>query len=106
MARALITVPKSPRRGDEIEIRVLIAHPMETGFRVDASGQRVPRSLIRQFTCHYDGELVMSAELHPAISANPYFAFHTVARDSGTLTFVWRGDDGFAQTESVRIDVG
>ncbi|HPA89240.1 MAG TPA: thiosulfate oxidation carrier complex protein SoxZ [Quisquiliibacterium sp.] len=105
MARALITVPKAPRRGEEIEIRVLIAHPMETGHRVDATGRRVPRSLIRRFTCHYDGELVLAAELHPAVAANPYFAFHTIARDSGTLTFVWQGDDGFAQTESVRIDV-
>lgn len=105
MARALIQIPPSVRKGDSVEVRTLIAHPMETGHRVDATGRRVPRSLIRRFTCHYDGELVLAAELHPAVAANPYFAFHTIARDSGTLTFVWQGDDGFARTESVRIDV-
>jgi len=105
MARALITVPRSLRRGETFEIRVLIAHPMETGFRVDASGQRVPRSLIRRFTCHYDGELVIEADLFPAISANPYLSFHAVARGSGTLDFAWYGDDGFRRTESVAIEV-
>ena len=44
--------------------------------------------------------LVAQAEgMHPAIAANPYLAFHTVATDSGTLTFEWQGDRGFAHTE-------
>ncbi len=105
MARALITVPKSPRRGEEIEVRVLIGHPMETGFRTDSAGQRVARNLIRRFTCHYDGELVVAVELFAAIAANPYFSFHTTAHDSGTLTFTWQGDGGFERTESVAITV-
>ena len=29
-----------------------------------------------------------------------YFAFSTVATDSGTLSFTWEGDNGFAQTET------
>jgi sulfur-oxidizing protein SoxZ len=105
VARALITVPPQPKRGEVIEIRVLIGHPMETGFRVDINGQRVPRDLIRRFACRYNGELVVSAELFPAVAANPYFAFSTVAADSGTLTFTWEGDNGFAQTETVAISV-
>lgn len=100
MARTLITIPASARRGDVIEIRTLINHAMETGYRRDSDGQMLPRDLIRRFTCRYDGELVFSAELHAAISANPYIAFHTVATQSGVLSFTWEGDNGFAQTES------
>jgi sulfur-oxidizing protein SoxZ len=105
MARALIHMPATARKGEVIEIRALIGHPMETGFRPGADGKVLPRDIIRQFTCRYNGETVFSAELHPAISANPYFAFYTVATESGTLEFSWQGDNGFAQTEKMPITV-
>ncbi len=105
MARTLISVPSTARRGDVIEVRALIAHPMETGFRADAEGQRVPRDILRRFSCHYNDELVISAELFPAIAANPYLAFPFVATESGRLTFSWEGDSGFAQTETAKISV-
>lgn len=105
MARTLLGVPASAARGAVIEVRALIAHPMETGYRVGVDGQRVPRDILRRFTCRYNGELVFRAELHPAIAANPYLAFPVVASDSGTITFTWEGDGGFSQTESVAIEV-
>lgn len=105
MARTLIKVPSSARRGEAIEIRVLIAHPMETGYRLDAAGRPLPRDILRRFSCRYSGELVVGIELHPAVAANPYFAFSTVASESGNLTFTWEGDNGFAQTETVAIAV-
>ncbi len=105
MARALITVPKTARRGEVIEVRALIAHPMETGYRPGADGQTLPRDLIRRFSCRYDGEVVFSAELYAAVAANPYLAFTTVATVSGKLEFAWEGDKGFAQTDSVTITV-
>ena len=105
MARALLTVPKTARRGEVIEVRALIAHPMETGYRPGADGQTLPRDLIRRFTCRYDGEVVFAAELYAAVAANPYLAFTTVATASGTFEFVWEGDNGFAQTERATIAV-
>lgn len=105
MARTLITVPKTARQGEVIEIRTLIAHSMETGYRPGADGQVLPRDLIRRFVCRYNGEVVFSAELYAAVAANPYLAFTTVATASGTLVFTWEGDKGFAQTESVAITV-
>src|SRR3979411_2561865 len=105
MARALINMPASASRGEVIEIRTLIGHPMETGYRPGAEGKGLPRNIIRRFTCRYNGEPVFSAELFPAIAANPYLAFHTVATDSGALSFTWEGDNGFVQTETVAITV-
>ena len=105
MARALINMPKTARRGEVIEIRALIGHPMETGYRPGADGVVQQRDIIRQFSVRYNGEQVFAAELHPAISANPYIAFHTVATESGTLEFSWKGDNGFSQTETVAITV-
>ena len=105
MARTLITVPRNARRSEVIELRTLIAHPMESGFRVDSQGRTQPRDILRRFSCRLDGELVFSAELHPAIAANPVIVFHLLATQSGTLSFTWEGDNGFAQTESAALVV-
>ena len=105
MARALVHMPTTARRGEVLEIRTLIAHPMETGYRRGDDGNLLPRNLIRRFTCRYDGEVVFAADLFPAVAANPLLAFSTVATASGTLTFTWEGDNGFAQTESVALVV-
>jgi sulfur-oxidizing protein SoxZ len=109
MARARITMPRSAKRGEIIEIRTLIAHPMESGYRPGEDGRVLPRDLIRRFSCHYEDErgdeLVFSAELFPAVAANPLISFYTVATASGTLRFSWEGDNGFAQTERVAISV-
>jgi sulfur-oxidizing protein SoxZ len=101
----LITAPATAKRGEVIELRTLIAHPMETGFRPGADGLLLPRNLITRFSCRYNGELVFSADLHAAMAANPYIAFFTTATESGTLSFSWEGDHGFAQTETVSLSV-
>ncbi len=105
MARTLITMPRSAHRGDVIEIRALIAHMMETGFRSGSDGKLVPRDIIRRFSCRYNGEVIFTAELFPSIAANPYLAFYTVATESGQLEFSWEGDKGFAQSEKVQLTV-
>ena len=104
-ARTLIKVPKTARRGEVIEISAIIGHPMESGFRPGAEGQRLARNIIERFSCHYDDELVFAAEFSSAISANPLIAFHTVATASGTLRLSWEGEQGFRHSESVAISV-
>ena len=103
--RVLIQLPATARRGEVIEVRATIGHPMETGYRPGMDGRPVPRDLIQRFSCRYNGELVFSAELHAAVAANPYLAFHTVATESGTLTFEWQGDRGFTHTERRELRV-
>jgi sulfur-oxidizing protein SoxZ len=105
MARVLIQMPSRARRGEVIEVRATIAHPMETGFRPGADGRPVARNILQRFHCRYNGELVFSAELHPAISANPYVSFCTVATDSGTLELEWLGENGFRQLERRALQV-
>lgn len=105
MTRALINVPGTAARGEIIEIRVLVSHPMETGYREGPNGATIPRNIIKRFVCKYAGEEVFAAELFPAIAANPYIAFHTVATTSGTLSFEWVDDQGLSQTASAEITV-
>jgi sulfur-oxidizing protein SoxZ len=105
VATALINVPGRARRGEIVEIKTLISHPMETGHRRSQVGERIPRDIIRLFVCSYNGAEVFRAELHPAIAANPFIVFSTVATESGTLAFHWTGDNGFSVTESAAIVV-
>jgi sulfur-oxidizing protein SoxZ len=104
-ARALINVPAKARRGEVIEIKSLIQHPMETGFRVGLNGALIPRDIITSFVCTYNGEEIFRAELFQAISANPFITFFTVATETGTIAFNWTGDNGFAATEQAPITV-
>ena len=105
MARTLVNAPSTAKRGEVIEIRATIGHPMETGFRPGDDGKILPPNLIKRFSCRYNGELVFSAELFSAVAANPYLAFHTVALESGILALTWEGDNAFTQTENVTISV-
>lgn len=105
MTRALINVPPTAKRGDIIEIKTLVSHPMESGYRVGTNGSLIPRDIITLFTCTYNGAEVFRAELSPAIAANPFIAFFTTATESGTLAFHWSGDNGFAASETAAITV-
>ena len=105
MGRVLINFPPRAKRGEIIEIKALIQHPMETGYRLDNRGAAIPRDIISRFTCLYNGDEVFRAELFPAISANPFIAFSTVATESGELVFNWIDDDGQIQSEIRQITV-
>ena len=105
MARALINVPKTAKRGQTIEIKTLISHIMETGFRRNDVGKPIPRDIITDFVCTYNGEQIFRADLYPAVAANPFITFFTVATESGTIGFEWNGDNGFHETASAKITV-
>ena len=105
MARTVVHMPKEAKRGEVIEIRTLAGHTMETGFRHTERGEPIPRDIITQFVCTYNGEEIFRAELSPAIAANPLITFTTVATESGTLEFKWLGDKGFTASHSAQLNV-
>jgi sulfur-oxidizing protein SoxZ len=104
-ARTLINVPQKAKRGEVIQIKTLISHIMETGFRHDNVGQPIPRDIITSFTCTYNGENIFEATFYQAIAANPFITFYTVATESGTFAFQWTGDNGFTQDATAKITV-
>ncbi|MBA4177280.1 MAG: thiosulfate oxidation carrier complex protein SoxZ [Leptothrix sp. (in: Bacteria)] len=98
-------LPASTRAGTIIEVRLLMQHPMETGFRPGADGRTVPRHIVRRIDAHFEGERVFAADLFPAIAANPYIAFPLRATRSGTLTVDIAGDGDLAQRETATLTV-
>lgn len=105
MTTARVIVPERARRGEAFQIKALIAHPMETGFRKNAVGDAIPRNIVTGFTCRYGGEEVFSWSLHPGVAANPFVAFNTVATRTGDIELTWTGMNGFEHRERRRIIV-
>ena len=105
MPDARISVPARIPRGKPFEVRILIRHPMETGYRTDEFGKSIPRNVIRTFTCRYNGEPVFSARLSSGIAANPYLRFYVTAGESGELTFEWIDDAGVRGSDRVAVVV-
>jgi sulfur-oxidizing protein SoxZ len=104
-SRTLVTMPASAKKGEIIDIRIIVQHDMESGFRHTEIGQRVPRDIIRDFRCTYNGVEVFRVELHPGMGANPMIMFTTVATESGTLEFNWSGDNGYASSITSQLTV-
>jgi sulfur-oxidizing protein SoxZ len=102
---ARIDLPREVRRGELIEVRLTIQHPMETGFRVDAYGNRVRRNAVHSLACRYNGVEVFRATLGTGVAANPYLRFFTRAVDSGELEFWWLDDDEVEATAKTTITV-
>jgi sulfur-oxidizing protein SoxZ len=105
MALARVQLPDFAKRGDIIEVRIAIQHPMETGFRFDISGQAIPKNVINQLVCRYNGVEVFRAEMGSGIAANPYLQFYAVAEASGEMAFEWIDDNGNRGAERARITV-
>lgn len=102
---ARVQLPKDIRRGQVISVQILVQHPMESGYRLDADNKKVPKNAIRSFTCRYNGEEIFRAEMSPGIAANPFLQFPIVARESGALEFAWVDDAGERGSHTAPITV-
>ncbi len=114
MASALITMQKSARAGETIQIKCLVGHNMESGYRPGADGKILPADLIRKFKVSYvaDGSTreIFSSDFFSAVAANPFIAFYfrvPLQSKLGTaqLVFQWQGDRGFTHSETVALTI-
>lgn len=102
---ARIGVPATAKKGDAIEIRIAIQHPMETGFRFGIDGRAIQKNVINRFTCRFGGVEIFSAEMGSGISANPFLDFYATVQASGTFEFDWVDDAGVRGHETAKIEV-
>ncbi len=100
-----VKVPKKASKGELINIKTLITHKMETGNAKDKKGNKIPRLILNNFKATFNGAEVFSADMHLAVSANPYIAFYHKADASGTFEFTWTDDKGKAVTASADMAV-
>ena len=100
-----VRLQNKAKKGEIIEIKTLISHDMQMGTRQDADRKTIPRKLIKQFVCTFNGKEIFKSDWAPGISANPYLAFFAKVNESGTFEFAWHDDDGSIYKTSSKIDV-
>lgn len=105
MPNTRIRVPKTAKVGEIVEIRAIIQHPMENGFRLNSQGTAIPIDIVTDFVCSYDGAEVFRVRLEPGLSANPYFSFYLTATKSGPVDFWWQDQHGEVTEASEQLEV-
>jgi sulfur-oxidizing protein SoxZ len=100
-----VRVPASAKKGEVVEIKTLVSHPMESGQRKTADGQTIPRKIINNFACTMNGKPVFEAKIEPAISANPYLSFFVRVDGPATLEMTWTDDDKQTYKAEAKIAV-
>ncbi len=100
-----VRVQAKAKKGELVEVKTLVTHPMESGQRKDADGKVVPRLIVSGFDATFNGKPVMSIKLDPAVSANPYLSFFVRVDDSGTLKLTWTDDNKQSWSSETRIEV-
>jgi thiosulfate oxidation carrier complex protein SoxZ len=101
-----VQVPPTVKRGEAFEVRVLVQHPMETGFRRNLDGQSIPVNIVDKLACRLGSREIFSAELGTGISANPYIVFYATAEASGELVVEWSDDRGEKGRVATMVNVG
>ncbi len=96
---------RAKQRGDYTEIRMTIDHPMRAkhcGYEVDETKQQA--LFIQEVRCLHDNELVILAQLGPALSENPYFAFRFKGGARGDkITVSWVDNQGNRDDQDAEI---
>ncbi len=86
------------------DVRVLMAHPMETGFRKDASGKTIPPHFINDVKATSNGKTVLTAKWGQAVSQNPFLQFRFRGAKAGDKVAVtWTDNIGETRTDEATI---
>ena len=95
---------RAQQKGDTTEVRVLMAHIMETGQRKDSAGNTVPAHHIQTVTATWNGKPVLSANFGPAVSQNPVMNFTFKGGAKGDKVIVsWTDNRGDKRTDEAVI---
>ena len=96
---------ETPAKDEIVRVRAQITHVMESGLRIDAAGQPIPRDTLERFEAHIGADLILDWKPETAISQNPYLEFTFKARQSGKLTMVWTDATGVVAEAEREITV-
>jgi sulfur-oxidizing protein SoxZ len=90
--------------GDKVDVRILMAHEMETGQRKDAQGKVIPAWFIQSVTATWNGKTVLAAQWGPAVAKNPFLAFKFKGGAKGDKVQInWVDNHGDKRTDEATI---
>ena len=91
----------------QVEILVLINHPMETGLRKDkATGKPIPAHFIRELQLEHNGKLVADVKTGIGVSENPLLGFRSAtAKNGDKIKVSWKDNQGETGGAETVVDV-
>ncbi|MCB1761502.1 MAG: thiosulfate oxidation carrier complex protein SoxZ [Gammaproteobacteria bacterium] len=92
-------------KNDVTTVKALLSHPMETGARKDANGNKIPAHFIKEVSCEVGGKRLLTAYWSGGVSKNPYLSFKFSGGNKGdTLKLSWADNTG--ATASAEAEIG
>jgi sulfur-oxidizing protein SoxZ len=93
-------------QGDIADVRILMAHPMETGQRKDAGGNLVPVHFIQSVVVQHNGKTVLDAQWSQAISRNPFLGLRVKGAKAGDrIAVTWTDNKGDKRTDDATVGI-
>ena len=91
-------------KGDYVEVKVLMSHPMETGRRKADDGNVVPAHFVQLLTATLNGKPVLEAQWGTGISKNPYLTFRLKdAKLGDKVAVTWHDNLGATATQEIAV---
>lgn len=85
----------APNPDNQVEVKAIITHPMQTGYAKDAEGRVVPAFFMQLVTLSLNDKPFIQMQLGTGISKNPYFTFQLSGAKLGdTVKLVWSDNRG------------
>jgi sulfur-oxidizing protein SoxZ len=85
-------------------VRVLMPHPMESGYRKDKkSGKLIPANFIQEMICESGGKTRLSAVMGGGVSSNPYISFKFHGKKGDMVRVTWVDNRGMTESNEVQI---
>ncbi len=86
------------------EVKVLMNHEMETGFRKDSAGNVVPAWFISEVVAKLNGKEVMQAQWGASVSKNPYLSFKIKGGKAGDkVSITWTDSKGDTRSDEATV---
>jgi len=88
-----------------VNVKILMAHEMETGQRKDGAGKPIPAHFIQQVSATWQGKVVLSANWGTAIAKNPFLEFSFKGGQKGEkIQVTWTDNKGDKRTDEATIN--
>ena len=95
---------RAKSKGDEVEVKVLITHEMETGQRKGSDGSLIPAWYVQNVTVKCNEKLVLQANWGPAVSKNPFLSFSFQGGKVGdTIEIAWIDNKGGTRIDRAKV---
>lgn len=98
-----ILLPTAVTRDAVMDVRVLLAHPMDTGFFRTAEGNPIPAYFVNEVTVTYGGDQVARFEWTSGISRDPFVRFPLRASREAPVQVEWKDNKGSAYRQTADV---